>query len=91
MTSDESGDEILRIPAIDCYATVESHGVSVHMDGDRDAEVWIEGPEEAGEVHDVPVYRVRIDASQNGVQSDIAFFVPVNELKRAIQDGDDGD
>lgn len=72
------------VDALDLHATVESGGVSVHMDGDRDAEMWIEGPESGGEVYDGEVYRVTLSGDQNGVRSEVGFFVPVETLEKAL-------
>ena len=81
----ESMDETVRITdALDLHATVESNGVSIRMDGDRDAEMWVEGPEDGGEVYNGEVYRITLTGDENGVHSEVGFFVPVEALERTL-------
>lgn len=80
-------DEIDVVDALDMYATTTSNGVSIHMDGDRDAEMWVEGPEDGGEVHDDNVYRITLTGEQNGVSAEIGFFVDVETFEELIDDG----
>ena len=88
--SERSTDGTVRITdAIDLHATVESNGVSIHMDGDRDAEMWVEGPEDGGEVYNGEVYRITLTGDENGVHSEVDFFVPVEALERTLHTGTD--
>lgn len=84
--NDKAGGGTVRIAdALDLHATVESNGISIHMDGDRDGELWIEGPENGGEVHDGEVYRIELRGAQNGVTSDVGFFIPADDLRDLLQ------
>ena len=74
-------EDIQLLDALDLHATVESNGVSVHMDGDRDAEMLIEGPDPGGEVHDGDVYRITLRGEHKGVTSKVGFFVPADSLE----------
>lgn len=72
------------IDALDLHTTVASNAVSIHMDGDRDAEMWIEGPESGGEVYDGEVYRITLSGEQDGVMSEVGFMVPVETLEKTL-------
>lgn len=79
-------DDMVVADALDLYTTVTSNGISIHMDGDRDAEMWVEGSEAGGEVHDDNVYRITLTGEQNGVSAEIGFFVDVTEFEELIDD-----
>lgn len=81
-------DTIEMFDALDLHATVESGGVSIHMDGDRDAELMVEGPEPGGEIFDGKVYRLTLTGNQNGVHSDVGFFVPVETIEELQTESD---
>jgi hypothetical protein len=69
-----------KFDALDLYADVSSNGVSIHMDGDREAEMWVEGPDPGGEVHNGDVYEVTITGQQHGVKTEVGFFIPAETL-----------
>lgn len=79
-------DEIDVVDALDMHATVESGGITIHMDGDRDAEMWVGPPQPGGEVHDERVCRFTLTGEQDGVWSEIGFFIAADELKELIDD-----
>lgn len=84
--NDQSGSEDLQvIDAIDLHADVASNGVSIHMDGDRDAEMWIEGPTESPAIHDKEVLRITLHGDQSGVRSEIGFFVARETLEEVLE------
>lgn len=83
-----SDDEPEVLDALELNATVTAGGVSIHMDGDSDAELTIEGPMEGGEVHDGQVYHVTLRGEQNGVSSGIEFWLPFDAIQNALwEDG----
>jgi len=84
-----NSDGIAQVDALDLYATVKSHGVSIHMDGDRDAELVVEGPDDGGEVHDGKVYRFTLCGDQAGVRSDVSFFIAADDMEQLVQPGTD--
>ena len=72
------------LDALDLSASVRQGYVSVHMDGDRDAEVIVSGPEEGGEVYDGDVYHFEVSGEQSGVATIGGFYVPADELEAFI-------
>lgn len=89
MSNTPPNEDIELLDAIDMHATIESNGVSIHMDGDRDADMWIEGPESGGEVHDGGVYRIELTGGQNDVFTEVGFFIPCEVLHDALESTSD--
>ena len=72
--------------ALDLHADVSQDFVSIHMDGDRDAEVMISGRIDGGERYDGEVYQFKLRGEQSGVKTAAAFAIPADVLEEAIGD-----